>query len=531
VAKLSARPSAAQHSEASTIPEQAEEGEAAMSRRVLLTASVLAGSLFLLAGLVPQTSTLMSAEPPGAQAAAKKAPPIQIETLGMPTSPAEVKILKALAESTELNFVEEPLQGVVNHFSDRHNIEILIDRRALEDLNIGTDQPITRELSGISLRSALDLVLRDLDLTWTVDSEVLLVTTPDGADLLSVTKTYDVGDLVVCKDEDGQLYEDYDPLIDTIVNTVAPDSWEERSAGPGSIEGSTFGFAKVLAVHQTCQVHLDVARLLVAIRAMPTESTGMPADKAEAKILKALVEPTEIAFVGEPLQSVVDYLSDRHKIEILIDRRALEDLSIATDEPVTFKVSGISLRSALDLVLRDFDLTWAIDSEVLLITTRDMADECLPVKVYDVSGLVTYRDQDGRTWHDCDELINTIFSTVPPDSWEEIIGCPSDIVVETFGDASVLVVRQTWQVQLEIAQLLSTLRRISKTHAADDRPPVRKRPEVVPGEAFQGISDEECGGKGAIGFMGIGLGGGIDPPSASGPAPDATERSPESPFD
>ncbi len=44
-----------------------------MSRRILLTATVLAGSLFLLAGQTPQTSTLMSAEPTLAEAAQARA--------------------------------------------------------------------------------------------------------------------------------------------------------------------------------------------------------------------------------------------------------------------------------------------------------------------------------------------------------------------------------------------------------------------------------------------------------------------------
>ena len=237
-----------------------------MSRRVLLRAGVLAGSLFLLTGLTPQTSTLISAEPAGGKAALEKAAPIPTESAGAPTSPAELKILKALAEPTELKFIEEPLQGVMDYFSKKHDIEILIDRRALEDVSIGNDEPMTRQVSGISLRSALDLVLRDLDLTWTINSEVLLVTTPDEAEFRLTTKTYDVGDLVVCQDEDGRPWDDYDSLIDTIRSTVAPDMWEETTGGPGTIEGCTFASAKVLVVRQTCQVQLEVARLLNTIR-------------------------------------------------------------------------------------------------------------------------------------------------------------------------------------------------------------------------------------------------------------------------
>lgn len=249
-----------------------------MSRRVLLRAGMLVGLLFLLTGLTPQTSTLMSAEPAGGQAAVKKAPAIPSESAGVPTSAAELKILKALAEPTELRFIEEPLQGVINYFSDRHKIEIVLDRRALEDVSIGNDEPITFQISGISLRSALDLVLRDLELTWTIDSEVLLVTTLDVADLRLTTKTYDVGDLVVCQDENGRPWDDYDSLIDTIISSVAPDTWEETTGCLGTIEGCTFASAKVLVIRQTCQVHLEVAQLLETIRVIAKSRTtdGQP---------------------------------------------------------------------------------------------------------------------------------------------------------------------------------------------------------------------------------------------------------------
>ena len=110
-----------------------------MSKKAFLTAGVLAGWLFLLAGLMPQSSTLMSAERAGSQPAAKKAALVPTESAGMPTGTAELAILKALAEPTKLDFVEEPLQGCIEYLSREHNIPIGIDRRALEDVGIGTE--------------------------------------------------------------------------------------------------------------------------------------------------------------------------------------------------------------------------------------------------------------------------------------------------------------------------------------------------------------------------------------------------------
>ena len=260
-----------------------------MSRRTLLRVAVLAGSLFLAAKLTPQSSTLMSAEPADDPFAAPIEP--AGSPIGLPTSPAELKILKALDEPTELDFIEEPLQGVVDYLSDRHKIQIVIDIRALDDLNIGKDEPTTHKLSGISLRSALDLVLRNLDLTWTIKSEVLLITTVDVADESCLVKVYDVSDLVVCQDEGGRLWDDYVSLIDTIESVVAPDTWLETVGGPGTVEGCTFASAKVLVILHTYQVHMEVAGLLDTIRAI-AKTHGTDAEPPVRK--KPLPEPAGV---------------------------------------------------------------------------------------------------------------------------------------------------------------------------------------------------------------------------------------------
>ncbi len=50
---------------------------------------------------------------------------------------------------------------------------------------------------------------------------------------------------------------------------------------------------------------------------------------AEAKILKALDEPTEMDFVATPLKDVVEALKIRHGIEIQLDMKALQEASVA----------------------------------------------------------------------------------------------------------------------------------------------------------------------------------------------------------
>ena len=108
----------------------------------------------------------------------------------------------------------------------------------------------------------------------------------------------------------------------------------------------------------------------------------------ESKILAALEEPTELDFEDTPLKDVVDYLKTRHAIEIQLDEKALTDAGVGSDTPVTRNIKGITLRSALKLVLSELDLTYLIRNEVLMITSKTEAENYLSMRVYPVGDLV-----------------------------------------------------------------------------------------------------------------------------------------------
>ena len=111
---------------------------------------------------------------------------------------AEEKIYKALEQPVEdFDFVETPLRDVVAQIEDAHGIQVEIDVRALDDFGIDVDTPVTRSLSGISLRSALRLILSELDLAYIIKDEVMLITTQEEAENNLVLKVYPVADLVI----------------------------------------------------------------------------------------------------------------------------------------------------------------------------------------------------------------------------------------------------------------------------------------------------------------------------------------------
>jgi hypothetical protein len=120
---------------------------------------------------------------------------------------------------------------------------------------------------------------------------------------------------------------------------------------------------------------------------------------AEKKIEEELKKPTQIEFVETPLKDVVDYLKDLHKIEIQLDSAALKEAGVDDSTPVTKNLKGISLRSALKLLLDELQLKYVIHNEVLLITSPSKAesDDYMSTKVYPVADLVLPIQQTGFT--------------------------------------------------------------------------------------------------------------------------------------
>jgi hypothetical protein len=171
----------------------------------------------------------------------------------------EEAILAVLEEKTSFEFVDEPFGGVVEFFKKRHHVEIQLDVRALDDVNLGTDAPVTRRMQNVKLRSALNLILGDLDLTWIITDEVLLITTPEEAEECTYTKVYDVTDLVKVVDRKGNASSDFDSLLNVITGSVQPEAWSCRGSEISFLECRE---ARVLIVSQWREMHEEIARLL-----------------------------------------------------------------------------------------------------------------------------------------------------------------------------------------------------------------------------------------------------------------------------
>jgi hypothetical protein len=109
---------------------------------------------------------------------------------------------------------------------------------------------------------------------------------------------------------------------------------------------------------------------------------------SEERIQAALSETTEVEFVDTSLKDAMEFVADLHDITIILNETALSEEGIASDEPITQVLSGISLRSTLKIILEPLGLTYVIEDEVMKITTEIDAEEQLSTRVYPVGDLV-----------------------------------------------------------------------------------------------------------------------------------------------
>ncbi|MDB5335943.1 MAG: domain containing CoxE-like protein [Planctomycetaceae bacterium] len=111
--------------------------------------------------------------------------------------------------------------------------------------------------------------------------------------------------------------------------------------------------------------------------------------KKEEKIVRELDKPTTFDFTDESLDGVKDTIMERHGFDIVIDKAKLEEESVATDATdITLKVSEISLKNALKLLLDAKNLTYVIENEVMKITTKTDGIAKRPLRVSNVGDLV-----------------------------------------------------------------------------------------------------------------------------------------------
>ncbi|MCC9609586.1 hypothetical protein LOC68_04475 [Blastopirellula sp. JC732] len=405
-----------------------------------------------------------------------------------------------LQQRVNCQFTDMPLNVVIERLNAQAGVSLYLNNRALEDVGLSPDVPVTFNLRQIRLRTALQLMLRELDLTYLLDNERIEITTPEDAEDELRTLYYPCDDLMTKYEEHGF---DFDSVIQLITTTVEPESWEELG-GPGSIQPLNGG----VVVAQTDEIHYRIARLFGALRrakalsnddydptAIEMGSQRFHRQQIEGKL--SIVMP-DLVVKDMPLERFAHIVTHRTGVQIYFNVRALEDVGLSTDVPVTGSWNNTTVLSALKDIYSQLELTGVYCDDLLEITTPEDAESELKRRVYPVRDFfaaenwvpggdpfdssVTGRRKAQRHYvADYDSLIGIITTTIDPDAWEELGG---PCAVQPYADSDALVISATDEIHGKVDQLFREIRagRVS---------PIPEPEEDVPqGAAALPTSDE-----------------------------------------
>ena len=240
----------------------------------------------------------------------------------------------------------------------------------------------------------------------------------------------------------------------------------------GGVARADDGPCKAPRRHLPCQA---------AAEAVPGVTTDRQAE-IQRRIEQRLLARIDLNFNETPLKQVIEDLQQIAQVNVVADTDALQEAAVSLDLPLSLKVEDMSLKSALNILLKQARLTYVIKDEALQITTEEHAKGKLRMVTYQVADLVVpigsgdnelapflcrkFPDAAGKHVPGTtaeDALIRVIVQTIAPNSWSEVGGKGT---IQYFPLGLALVVNQTQDVQEQIADLLATLRR---EQATEDR--------------------------------------------------------------
>jgi len=181
---------------------------------------------------------------------------------GQKLTEKEKEVLKMLNSTLSVTWDKTPLQEAIEFVQDKTNLNILVDENSLKEANVEYSDPVTLKGKKLPVRMILKKILADKGLTYIIKDAVLHVMTPEKARQYTVARAYPIGDLLpTMMPQMGQfanrvqMYQGVRQLIDMIINSVEPASWQ-ANGGWGTI--SFHEPSMSLVIRQTAEFHYQM---------------------------------------------------------------------------------------------------------------------------------------------------------------------------------------------------------------------------------------------------------------------------------
>ncbi|QDT18842.1 hypothetical protein [Gimesia chilikensis] len=152
-----------------------------------------------------------------------------------PLTKFEKEFQEKLNETVTAEFVDAALSDVITFYQDSTGINFVIFANDLGQDGLTTDEPVNISVENISLKTALDLVLEPIGLTYVLDRDVVKITTRAKAEEMLKTRVYPVGDL--CQTPIDYL------MLESVIKNTSVGRWRtlKSEVTPSQQAGGGFG--------------------------------------------------------------------------------------------------------------------------------------------------------------------------------------------------------------------------------------------------------------------------------------------------
>jgi hypothetical protein len=242
------------------------------------------------------------------ESASAQAIPEAAARAAQPPNSASPAVAAALDARLDMDFSDTPLIDVLDFLQTQTGVTFYIRRKSLEEAGVTPDLHIDSRFGAIRVETWLDLVLGELELTWYEKDGLIVITTPEDAEVTLFTRVYNCRDLLAlplhpaetpaskeafaraaadrlkaaeaakaaaegCGSIDPRPLRPLDPaerLMEIISRAVDLHTWDEVG-GPGTMGE----YSGLLVVTQTDRTHKRVERVLDMLR----EAAGLEVPK------------------------------------------------------------------------------------------------------------------------------------------------------------------------------------------------------------------------------------------------------------
>ncbi len=167
-------------------------------------------------------------------------------------------------------------------------------------------------------------------------------------------------------------------------------------------------------------------------------------------------DETTQTFIQTPLEQAIQTIAKTHDIPIIIDRRALEEIGLTPDTPVNIDLRNVSLRSFMRLMLRDLQLTYMFTNDVVIITTPEVVEQNLVVRMHSIPPTLSNASE---------KIIKAMQTTVQADAWETAGGPATAAAVD-----HVIVVSGTESLHVAVDDFIFKLKVAYEKHLQKKQP-------------------------------------------------------------